>query len=132
VSRASGSGDAEAIQRRVRQVRDQVLGGRGPGASPLETAAWMSERPGLGGEAPAAAREAVTERAAAARGDPAALTRLIARHGARLAASLPEITSRSRRHARLAAPAAVAIVGAALAIPHAGRRLTSPSGHTRS
>jgi len=82
VSRQPGSGDAEAIQQRIRQAREQLLGGRGPGASALETARWKTERPSLGGRDPAAAREAVAERAAAIRGDQVALERLIARHRA--------------------------------------------------
>ncbi len=129
-----GPGDAEAIQQRIRQAREQLLGGRGPGASALETASWKTERPSLGGRVPAAAREAVAERAAAIRGDPAALERLIARHRAQLAASLREVTGRVRRRAQVTVPAALAVTGAVLALVQAAkfRRLPSSRGDLRS
>lgn len=111
-------------------MREQLLDGRGPGASPLETARWTSERPTLGGQAPAAEREAVAERAAAARGDPDALTRLMARHSARLAATIGEITrraGRARRRARTAIPTVLAVSGAVLVLMEAGKRRRRPS-----
>lgn len=124
MSRPPGPGDPAAVQRRIRQAREQLLGGRGPGASPLETARWMSERPSLGGQDPAATREAVAERAAVARGDPDALAWLTARHSARLAATLRTVTyrfDRARRRARIAVPAALAVSGAVLALLKAGK-----------
>jgi len=87
-SRQPGPDDAETIQRRIRQAREHVPGGRGPGASPLQTSRWMRERPSLGGEPPAASREKTAEQALLARGDPADLQRLIARRSARLALTL--------------------------------------------
>jgi hypothetical protein len=134
VSRQPGPGDAEAIQQRIRQAREQLLGGRGPGASALETARWKTERPSLGGRDPAADREAVAERAAAIRGDPAALERLIARHSAQLAASLGEVTARVRRRARITVPATLAVTATVLALLQAAklRRLPSSRGDLRS
>jgi len=125
MSHPSGPGDPAAVQHRIRQAREQLLGGRGPGASPLETARWMRERPTLGGQDPAAAREAVAERAAVARGDPEALAWLTARHRARLAATLRTVTyrlGRARRRARIAVPAALAVSGAVLALLEARKR----------
>lgn len=126
---ASGPGGSEAVQRRIRQAREQLLGGRGPGAGPLETARWKSERPSLGGRDPAAAREAVAEQTALARGEPGALVPLTARHSARLAASVRAVTHRVgqvRRRARVAVPAALAITGTVLALLEAGK-LRGPS-----
>lgn len=128
MSRQPGPGDAEAIQQRIRQAREQLLGGRGPGASALETARWKTERPSLGGRDPATAREAVAERAAVIRGDQAALERLIARHRAELAATLREVTGRVRRRARNTVPAALALTGAVLALMQAGKLRRPVSG----
>ncbi len=113
--------DPEIIQRRIRQAREQVLGGRGLGASPLETARWMRERPTLGGQPPAVSREQVADQAKLARGDPADLAQLAARHSARLAVTLGTARTRlslrltsARKHARVAI--AVALGGAAIVL----------------
>lgn len=76
------SAQAEEIQHRIRRAREQLLGGRGPGASPAGTARWKRERPSLGGRDPAASREAVAEQAAVARGDLGDLEQAAVRHAA--------------------------------------------------
>ncbi len=121
--------DPEPIQRRIRQAREQVLGGRGPGAGPLETAQFTRERPALGGQPPAVSREQVAEQARLARGDPSDLARLAARHRARLAATVDEARTRlslrlasARRRARVAVPVAAGAAGVVLAARAAGRR----------
>jgi hypothetical protein len=109
------------IQRRIRHAREQVLGGRGPGASPMETARWMRERPSLGGQPPAVSREQAAEQARLARGDPEDLVRLAVRRDARLAATLGTARTRlggrltsARRHARIVIPAVLAGFGIVL------------------
>lgn len=64
---ASGTDDAESVQRRIRQFRDRLLAGRGPGASPRETARFMRDRPTLGAQSSPTAREDVAAEAAIAR-----------------------------------------------------------------
>jgi hypothetical protein len=126
--------DPEMIQRRIRQAREQVLGGRGPGASPLETARWTRERPTLGGQPPAASREQAAEQAKLARSDPADLTQLAARRSARLAATLGTARTRlsrrltsARKHARVAIPVALTGAGIVLALQAGGRRRNRPT-----
>ncbi len=115
------------IQRRIRHAREQVLGGRGPGASPMETARWTRERPSLGGQPPAVSREQAAEHAKLARGDPEDLVQLAIRRDARLADTLGMARTRlrcrlasARRHARVAIPVALAGAGLALAVRAAG------------
>jgi hypothetical protein len=116
------------IQRRIRHVREQVLGGRGPGASSMETARWTRERPSLGGQPPAVSRERAAEQAKLARGYPEDLAQLAARRGARLAVTVGAARTRlsrrvrsARKHARIAIPVAFAGAGIALALKAAGR-----------
>ena len=49
VTPAAGPADPEEIQRRIRRYRERLLDGRGPGASPQETAPQMRDRRWLGG-----------------------------------------------------------------------------------
>jgi hypothetical protein len=72
--------DAEAVQREVRRCREELLGGRGPGASPAELAAHQRDRPLLGALPAAAERELAAVQTAAARGvDPAQLAAALER-----------------------------------------------------
>ncbi len=110
------------IQRRIRHAREQVLGGRGPGASPTETARWTRERPSLGGQPPAVSREQAAEQAELARGDPEDLVQLAIRRDARLAVTLGAARTqlrcrlgRARKLARVAIPVALAGMGIVLA-----------------
>ncbi len=119
------------IQRRIRHAREQVLGGRGPGASPMETTRWTRERPSLGGQPPAVSREQAAEQAKVARGDPEDLVQLAIRRDARLAVTLGAARTRlsgrltsARKHARVVIPVALAGAGLALAL-RAGRRQTT-------
>lgn len=110
------------IQRRIRHAREQVLGGRGPGASPMETTRWTRERPSLGGQPPAVSREQAAEQAKLARGDPEDLVQLAIRRDARLAVTLGAARTRlsgqltsARKHARVVIPVALAGMGIVLA-----------------
>ncbi len=124
------------IQRRIRHAREQVLGGRGPGASPVETARWMRERPSLGGQPPAVSREHAAEQAKLARGDPADLVQLAIRRDARLAVTLGAARTQlkcrlasARKHARVTIPVFLAGMGIVLAwqaTGHLGRRRPEP------
>ncbi len=124
MARQSDGADPDAIQRRIRQLRTGLLGGRGPDASPAEIARWQRDRPLLGARPASAERQEVADQAIFARGDPDALGHLIARRRARLSASLAALTGklRDRRASagavlRLVRPvAAAAVTGAAITV----------------
>lgn len=88
------STDPEEIQRRIRQYRERLLAGRGPGASPEETAPQMRDRQWLGGVPAAVARQREADRAALAGGDPPAVEDVIIRQRAELSATLTALTER--------------------------------------
>ncbi len=92
--RAAYSTDPEEIQRRIRQYRERLLAGRGPGASPGETALQMRDRRWLGGVPAAVARQHEADQAALAGGDPAAVEDVIIRQRAELSATLTALTKR--------------------------------------
>lgn len=78
----------EAPQAHVRQMRDDVLGGRGPGASQSEFLAHTRARQAVGGEPVPVLRERVARQAASARGDVEGLAMQVAADRARLASDL--------------------------------------------
>lgn len=132
-----GTGDPGDIQHRIRQARAGLLGGRGPGATADEVSRWQRDRPMLGGQPAAAARQEVADQNILARGDPDELEHLIVRRRARLAASLGTLagqlherrarTGAALRFAGLAALASAA-AGAAVALTVAAAR----RGHDRT
>jgi len=93
---AAYSTDPEEIQRRIRQHRERLLAGRGPGASPEETALQMRDRQWLGGVPAAVARQREADQATLASGDPPAVEDVIIRQRAELPAPLTALTG--RRH----------------------------------
>lgn len=86
----------QEIQRRIRACRDRLLAGRGPGASPAETAPFMRDRQWLGGVPAAAARQQEADQAALAGDDPPAVEDVLIRQRAQLSASLAVLTERLR------------------------------------
>lgn len=90
--RAAHSSDPDEIQRRIRQHRERLLAGRGPGASPDETALQMRDRQWLGGVPAAAARQQEADQSALAAGDRPAVEDVIIRQRAQLSATLTALT----------------------------------------
>ncbi|HEX9040509.1 MAG TPA: hypothetical protein VF838_05705 [Trebonia sp.] len=91
---AAYSTDPEEIQRRIRQHRERLLAGRGPGASPEETALQMRDRQSLGGVPAAVARQQEADQATLAGSDPPGVEDVIIRHRAELSATLTALTGR--------------------------------------
>ena len=137
----------EDVQRRIRRYRERLLTGRGPGASPQETAPYMRDRQRLGGIPAAVARQQEADRAALAAADPSAVEDVLIRQRAQLAVTLTTVTGRLRTlraravlglRAGLIATAAVA--AAALAgqatlrglTRYTPRSLRPPAGSNRS
>jgi hypothetical protein len=71
------TGPPASPQAAIEAARAQLLGGRGPGASPQEITAHTRARPRLGGYSIPQRREQVAAHTAVARGDPDALARQI-------------------------------------------------------
>lgn len=120
----------EEIQRRIRQHRDRLLAGRGPGARPGETAPHMRDRQWLGGVPAAVARQHEADQAALAAHDLSAMADAHNRHRAELAASISALTARlhplpGRAAGRLRpAAAAAAVWMAAMLIARRRQRRT--------
>ncbi len=91
---AAYSTDPEEIQRRIRQYRERLLAGRGPGASPEETAPQMRDRQWLGGVPAAVARQQAADQSTLAGGAPPAVEDVVIRQRAELSASLTALTER--------------------------------------
>jgi hypothetical protein len=109
------------IQQRIRAYRDRVLTGRGPGASPAETAPFMRDRQWLGGIPAAAARQQEADQAALAGDDASAVEHVVIRQQTQLSATLNLLTGRlhtigSRTVIGLRAALIAASVGATAAL----------------
>lgn len=118
---AAYSTDPEEIQRRIRQYRERLLAGRGPGASPEETAPQMRDRQWLGGVPAAVARQQAADQATLAGGDPPAVEDVVIRQRVKLSASLTALTERlytlrTGTVASLRRSLAAAAVGAAVTL----------------
>lgn len=81
------SGPPASPQAAIEAARAQLLGGRGPGASPQEITAHTRARPRLGGYSIPQRREQVAANTATARGDPDALARQVTATGNQVAAT---------------------------------------------
>ncbi len=121
VTPAADPADPEEIQRRIQQYRERLLDGRGPGASPEETAPQMRNRQWLGGVPAATARQHEADQATLADGDPPAVEDVIIRQRAELSATLTVLTARlhalrTRAATSLRRSLIAAAVGAATAL----------------
>jgi hypothetical protein len=81
------SGPPASPRAAIEAARAQLLGGRGPGASPQEITAHTRARPRLGGYSIPQRREQVAAHTAVARGDPDALARQVTATGNQVAAT---------------------------------------------
>lgn len=91
---AAHPSDPGEIQRRIREHHERVLAGRGPGASPEETALWMRDRQSLGGVRVAVARQREADQAALAGGNASGVADVKIRQRAELSAALIALTER--------------------------------------
>lgn len=109
----------ELAQGEVARLRGRLLGGRGPGASPTETAKYMHQRATVGAVPTVIEREAVQIRADAASGNADAIAADMQRVREQLAGTLAEITARTapRRLATQALAAARARCAVLLGAP---------------
>lgn len=92
----SHAASPQDIRQRVREQRDRLLGGRGPGASPGETAPHMRDRQWLGGVPAAVARQREADQAALAAEDPSAVADVLIRHRAELTVAVSALATRLR------------------------------------
>lgn len=126
--------DPEEIQRRIRRYREHLLAGRGPGASPEETAPQMRDRQWLGGVPAAVARQHEADQATLAGGDPPAVEDVIIRQRAELSITLAALREhlhslRTRAVTGLRRSLIAAAAGAAAALA-AQARLRRLNRHT--
>lgn len=91
---ATDPASPEEIQQRIRTYRNRLLAGRGPGASPAETAPFMRDRQRIGGVPAAVARQQEADQAALAGDDPPAVEDVLIRQRAQLSATLTILTAR--------------------------------------
>jgi len=134
---------AGQVQENLRRARDDLLGGRGPGASEEEVAAHTRNRVGIAGVSATRRLELAARDTMRARRDTAGLidtiqiastelARTVAQLGARLQPRHLAATTISGGVARIRAnPARFALAGAALVLVAARGRRRGGRGHAR-
>lgn len=87
-------GPATDVSVQLRQIRQELMGGRGPGAGDAEVAAHTRDRVMIGGETATRRLEVAARQTGYARRDPAAITRTAQLTGGELAESMGQLARR--------------------------------------
>lgn len=90
----TSDGPVTDVSAMLRQAREELMGGRGPGAGDAEVAAHTRDRVMIGGETATRRLEMAARQTGYARRDPAAISRTAQLTGAELAESLARLARR--------------------------------------
>lgn len=89
-----GDGPVADVSAELHQARQELMGGRGPGAGDLEVAAHTRDRVMIGGETATRRLEMAARQTGYARRDPAAISRTTQLTGAELAKTMAQLAQR--------------------------------------